>query len=128
MIQRYIKDQLASLYPNMEWTVDYETSDGDYGVVYYDGGDQPDRSDRQSRYLNYQVVIKLSNFREAERIAFGIFEAINGQKDIQLEHFDRPIFVQYIYAETEPMRIGVYDDRMIYTINFNALVYPDCRI
>lgn len=125
MIQEYIKDKLEPKFNDLEWSVDYKTSDGNYGAVYYDGGDMPDRNDLKGRHVNYQVVIQHEDFERAERIAFGVFDTIHGIIGIRTYHYDTPLFVQYIYAETEPMRIGVINDRMLYTINFNALVYKD---
>lgn len=127
MIQRYIKNQLADVI-ELEWTVDYKTSNGNYGAVYYDGGDRPDLDDRRGRHMNYQVVVEHEDFKQAEQIAYEVYDLVHDTRAVQTSHFDRPIFVQYIFAENEPMRIGVHDDKMIYTINFNALIYPDCSI
>lgn len=125
MIQEYIMNQLVDEFPELEWTVNYKTSNGNYGAVYYDGGDKPELNDTQARHVNYQIVIEHKNFDEAERLAFGSFNKIHGIKAVHTYHLEQPIFVQYIFAETEPLRIGVENDKMIYTLNFNALIYPD---
>lgn len=125
MIQDYIKEKLQPKFDDIEWSVDYKTSNGNYGAVYYEGGDMPDRSDLNGRHTNYQVVVEHEDFARCEAIAFGVFDTIHNTVGIRTYHLDTPLFVQYIYAETEPMRIGVVDDKMIYTINFNALVYKD---
>lgn len=125
MIQEYIMKQLVDEFPELEWTVNYKTSNDNYGAVYYDGGDKPELNDTKARHVNYQIVIEHKDFDEAERLAFGSFNKIHGIKAVQTYHLEQPIFVQYIFAETEPLRIGVENDKMIYTLNFNALIYPD---
>jgi hypothetical protein len=126
MIQRFIRNQLVDEFDYLEWTIDYKSSNGNYGAVYYDGGDTPDRNDTNARHMNYQIVIEHNDFELAERTAYSVRDKIHGILNVQTKHFDRCIFVQYIYAESEPIRVGVIDDKMIYTLNFNALIYPDC--
>lgn len=127
MIQEFIMNKLSKQFDFLEWTVNYksETSETDYGVVYYDGGDTPQVNDTHARHLNYQVVIELYDFDRAESTAYGIFDSIHGITSVQTQHLGKDIFIQYIFAETEPIRLGVYNDRMVYTLNFNALIYPD---
>lgn len=127
MIQDYIYRQLKDDFKELEWTVDYKTSDGNYGAVYYDGGRTPQRNnDAKPRHMFYQIVIQHEDYETSERIAFDVWDKIHGITSVQTKHFDRDLFVQYIYAEGEPIRVGVVNDRMIYTLNFDALIYPDC--
>lgn len=126
VIQDFIKDQLVDDFDYLEWTVNYKTAETNYGVVYYDGGDMPERNDTNARHLNYQIVIEHKDFDLAEETAYNVYEKIHGITAQQTTHFNRCLFIQYIFAETEPIRLGVYDDSMVYTLNFNALIYPDC--
>ncbi|WP_416349708.1 hypothetical protein [Mammaliicoccus lentus] len=136
MIQRAIKNILDDKLPDLEWTVDYRTKPSETGVVYYDGGYPPDRSDMKSHLMNYQVEIRSESFDKATNRAFDSYKAIHGitnkvmkvpvYEDGELLRTDKH-FVQYIYAESPPIRVGVSNDNMIYTINFLALILPYCE-
>lgn len=136
MIQRAIKKILQDRIPDLEWTVDYRTAQSDFGVVYYEGGYPPDRSDMKSHLMNYQVEIRSQSFDKAANKAFDTYKAIHGienrvmevpvYEDGRLIRTDKH-FIQYIYAESSPIRVGVENDNMIYTINFLALILPYCE-
>ncbi|MEX6015163.1 hypothetical protein [Mammaliicoccus sciuri] len=136
MIQRAIKKILQDRIPDLEWTVDYRTAQSDFGVVYYEGGYPPDRSDMKSHLMNYQVEIRSQSFDKAANKAFDTYKAIHGIENRVLEvpvYDDGRLirtdkhFIQYIYAESPPIRVGVESDNMIYTINFLALILPYCE-
>lgn len=136
MIQRTIKKILQDRIPDLEWTVDYRTAQSDFGVVYYEGGYPPDRSDMKSHLMNYQIEIRSQSFDKAANRAFDTYKAIHGienrvmevpiLEDGRLIRTDKH-FIQYIYAESPPIRVGVESDNMIYTINFLALILPYCE-
>ncbi|MBM6628561.1 hypothetical protein JTF04_02615 [Mammaliicoccus vitulinus] len=136
MIQRAIKNILQGKLPDLEWTVDYHTAQSEFGVVYYEGGYPPDRSDMKSHLMNYQVEIRSESFDKAANHAWDSYNTIHG---ITSQVMEVPIlengnlirtdkhYVQYIYAESPPIRVGVINDNMIYTINFLALILPYCE-
>lgn len=136
MIQRAIKKILQDRIPDLEWTVDYRTAQSDFGVVYYEGGYPPDRSDMKSHLMNYQIEIRSQSFDKSANRAFDTYKAIHGienrlmevpiLEDGRLIRTDKH-FIQYIYAESPPIRVGVESDNMIYTINFLALILPYCE-
>lgn len=136
MIQRAIKKILQDRIPDLEWTVDYRTAQSEFGVVYYEGGYPPDRSDMKSHLMNYQIEIRSQSFDKAANRAFDTYKAIHGienkvmevpvYEDGRLIRTDKH-FIQYIYAESPPIRVGVESDNMIYTINFLALILPYCE-
>ncbi len=136
MIQCAIKKILKDRIPDLEWTVDYRTAQSEFGVVYYEGGYPPDRSDMKSHLMNYQVEIRSRSFDKAANRAFDTYKAIHGienrvmevpiLEDGRLIRTDKH-FIQYIYAESPPIRVGVESDNMIYTINFLALILPYCE-
>ncbi len=136
MIQRAIKKILQDRIPDLEWTVDYRTAQSEFGVVYYEGGYPPDRSDMKSHLMNYQVEIRSRSFDKTANRAFDTYKAIHGienkvmevpvYEDGRLIRTDKH-FIQYIYAESPPIRVGVENDIMIYTINFLALILPYCE-
>lgn len=125
MIQEFIRNQLKDEFDYLEWTVNYKTADTNYGVVYYDGGEMPQRNDTGARHMNYQIVIELDDYDLAEETAFSIYDKIHGIIAEETRHLNKHIFIQYIFAESEPIRLGVYEDSMIYSLNFNALIYVD---
>lgn len=136
MIQRAIKKILQNKIPDLEWTVDYRTAQSEFGVVYYDGGYPPDKSDLKSHKMNYQVEIRSRSFDKAANRAFDTYKAIHGIEnevmEVSIFEDGRLIrkdkhFIQYIYAESPPIRVGVENDNMIYTINFLALILPCCE-
>lgn len=136
MIQRAIKKILQDRIPDLEWTVDYRTAQSEFGVVYYEGGYPPDRSDMKSHLMNYQIEIRSQSFDKAANRAFDTYKAIHGienrvlevpvYEDGRLIRIDKH-FIQYIYAESPPIRVGVESDNMIYAINFLALILPYCE-
>ncbi|WP_204243478.1 hypothetical protein [Mammaliicoccus sciuri] len=136
MIQRAIKKILLDRIPDLEWTVDYRTAQSEFGVVYYEGGYPPDRSDMKSHLMNYQIEIRSQSFDKAANRAFDTYKAIHGienrvlevpvYEDGRLIRIDKH-FIQYIYAESPPIRVGVESDNMIYAINFLALILPYCE-
>lgn len=136
MIQRAIKKILQDRIHDLEWTVDYRTAQSEFGVVYYEGGYPPDRSDMKSHLMNYQIEIRSQSFDKAANRAFDTYKAIHGienrvmevpiYEDGRLIRTDKH-FIQYIYAESPPIRVGVESDNMIYTINFLALILPYCE-
>ncbi|MEX5936091.1 hypothetical protein [Mammaliicoccus sciuri] len=136
MIQRAIKKILMDKVTDLEWTVDYHTAQSEFGVVYYDGGYPPDRNDMKSHLMNYQVEIRSKDFDKTVNRAFDSYNAIHGitnqimkvpiYEDGSLIRTDKH-FTQYIYAESPPIRVGVINDNMIYTINFLALILPYCK-
>lgn len=136
MIQRAIKNILQDKLPDLEWTVDYHTAQSEFGVVYYEGGYPPDRSDMKSHLMNYQVEIRSESFDKAANRAWDSYNAIHGiinqVMEVQILENGNLIrtdkhYVQYIYAESPPIRVGVINDNMIYTINFLALILPYCE-
>lgn len=136
MIQRAIKQILQDRIPDLEWTVDHRTAQSEFGVVYYEGGYPPDRSDMKSHLMNYQIEIRSQSFDKTANRAFDTYKAIHGienrvmevpiLEDGRLIRTDKH-FIQYIYAESPPIRVGVESDNMIYTINFLALILPYCE-
>lgn len=135
MIQRTIKNILQDNIPDLEWTVDYRTSPTEFGVVYYDGGYPPKRNDLKAQRMNYQVEIRSKDFDKAFNRAFQCYNLLDDIVDLlaeipvyedgELLHTERH-YVLYIQAEVPPIRVGVVEDSMVYTINFVALIFPYC--
>ncbi|MGW7932853.1 phage tail terminator protein [Staphylococcus xylosus] len=129
MIQRYLKELLENEIHELIWTVDYRTQNDNLGVVYYSGGEPKKTNDIRDERLTYQVEIRSSNYDVATFKAQQVYDFIHGINDINLTvntYKEQKIYIQYIKAITPPLRIGVRDNRMIYTINFEALILPQC--
>ncbi|MGW7932854.1 hypothetical protein BU107_07030 [Staphylococcus xylosus] len=129
MIQRYLKELLENEIHELIWTVDYRTQNDNLGVVYYSGGEPKKTNDVGDERLTYQIEIRSSNFDLATYKAQQVYDFIHGINDINLTvntYKEQKIYIQYIKAITPPLRIGVRDNRMIYTVNFKALILPQC--
>ncbi|MGW7932326.1 hypothetical protein ACWEWU_11765 [Staphylococcus xylosus] len=130
MIQRYLKELLSHEIPELTWTVDYRTHNDNFGVVYYSGGKPKNRNDIGDERLNYQVEIRSSNFDLATFKAQQVYDYIDGMGDINITietYKKQHIYIQYIQAITPPIRVGVINETMTYTINFEAFILPQCE-
>lgn len=135
MIEVALKNILKEEVKGLAWSANYKTLEDDYGVVYYEGGDPLNNSsDLHEEHLIYQVEICSSNFDKSKAKAQQVYEKLNKLNNkvmsfIYEEDSDRievHHYLHFLRAETPPLRIGVINDKMIYTINFVALVTPYC--
>lgn len=129
MIQRYIRSELQSILPALEWTVDFYTGEDNTGTVYYEGGSPPDLNDPNWRYPTYMVYIRSSDWRFAEQVAYAVYDTLHKRQDlqVQIEQYDgesvvgfKTYHVLFIQAMSEPLRIGVDNDIMNYSVNFQV--------
>ena len=136
MIEKAIKNLLNEQVKGLLWSANYKTQNDNYGVVYYEGGDPINVNDEtKAERLNYQVEINSSDFDKAKFKAHQVYTLLHGLSnqvytaayndngdEIEVKHK-----LHFMAAETPPLRIGVIDDKMIYTINFVANVTPFCK-
>lgn len=136
MIEKAIKDLLNDEVKGLIWSANYKTQNDNYGVVYYEGGDPINANNEANpENLIYQIEISSSDFDKTKFKAHQVYTLLHGLRnkiytfnyndegnDIEVTHA-----LHYMAAESPPLRIGVIDDRMIYTINFVANVTPFCK-
>lgn len=131
MIEVEIKNSLETRVDGLTWSANYRTAQDDYGVVYYEGGDSINQNDESgTERLLFQVEICSSNFDKSKYKAHEVYKLLHRRGNIKFESSYEDItvrsYLHSIMAETPPIRVGVIDDKMIYTINFVAIVTPYC--
>lgn len=131
MIQSWIKDQLKAALPSMDWTVDYESQDDHAATVFYEGGGDPSTYDIDYRYPRYMVWISSVDFEEAEYVADEVFDLLHQIRNVPLTiHFyqngkvvkTKAVILKKLIASTSPLRIGVEEEKMLYSVNFDATI------
>lgn len=131
MIQSWIRDQLSDALPSMDWTVDYESQSDHAATVFYEGGGDPSTYDIAYRYPRYMVWISSVDFEEAEYIAQAVFDLLHTVRNVPLTiHFyqkgevvkTKNVILKKLIAATSPNRIGVEEDKMLYSVNFDATI------
>ena len=131
MIEVEIKNSLEDRVDGLTWSANYRTAQDDYGVVYYEGGDSINQNDESgTERLLFQVEVCSSNFDKSKYKAHEVYKLLHRSGNIKFESSYENItvrsYLHSILAETPPIRVGVIDDKMIYTINFVAIVTPYC--
>lgn len=122
MIQKWIKDELNKVLPELEWTMDFKTGQDHTGVVYYDSPGRPSKDDFMILSPSYEVEIVSSDLEQVETIAWKVYEAMNKRRT---EHavispgieFDI-IFIQAI----PPLPVGMDGKKMTYMINLEGTI------
>ncbi|MFD2924169.1 phage tail terminator protein [Halobacillus naozhouensis] len=130
MIQKYLKDELKLLIPDLTWTIDFRSAPDHTGTVYSEGGGAPGQYDVGMRYPTYMVYIRSSNWGYAKTVAEKVYKALHKKKDFTatVEQHDRQgnvtgstsYHVFFVSAVSDPIPIGVQDDIMDYSINFDV--------
>lgn len=129
MIQSWIRDRLQPDFPFVEWTVDYESTAPASVTVFYEGGGEPGETELKYLYPRYMIWISSVDFEEAEYLAQAIFEKLHEVRNHPVTvHFFRngevvktkEYNLKKIVAATLPTRIGVEDNKMQYSVNFDA--------
>lgn len=136
MIEKFLKDFGQENVKDMLWGMNYRTVNDNYAIVYDDGGRANNHNNETSLIrLNYQVEIGSRNWDKARAKAYEIYHLFNQlfNVDVQTSYKDgnttytEEYYLQSLLAETPPIRVGVIDDTMIYTINLNAQIYTVCE-
>lgn len=129
MIQEFLMNKLKPLLPDLEWTVDYKTADDNTGTVYYEGGGQPDQYDVPTRYPRYMVYLSSSDWDYAQYAAQVVFDSLHKfQNQIVTVNFykngnvvaSKSYRVFLITAASDPLPLGVENDVMDYSVNFDV--------
>lgn len=132
MIQLWIRNQLEPLLPKFNWTVDFEATGDLKATVYYEGGADVTGADLYYRHPRYMVWIESTDWGLAEFAAYAVFRHLSGIQGVFVpveysndagEILDtKTVYLKNIEPSGEPNRMGVEDGRMIYSINFDALI------
>lgn len=134
MIQEPLMNLLNNEIEGLTWYMNYHPAVDNTATIYYDGGSKPDIYEAKIRYPQYQIYIRSSDFNRALNAAQRTYDLLQGLGHIDL---DVPIYagdqseepftfekyhVYLIEALSEPIRVGVNNDIMEYSINVQATV------
>lgn len=131
MIQDHIRDILADNVSDFNWTVNYYTERDNTATVYEESGKPPDLYDTEYRYPSYMVYVRSSNWEKSRYIAEKVYEQLHkktiGKVTVEYEIDDhttesKTFEVLFLWAVTDPIRIGVRDGVMEYSINFDSIL------
>lgn len=129
MIQEYLMNELKTVVPHLTWSVDYYYAKDNTGTVYVSSGKQPDLYDMEYRYPSYQIWTRSSDWDYAKYAAEAAFNAfhkksnlivsVDYEKDREVVETKRYL-VLLILAASDPLRIGVNNKVMEYSVNFDV--------
>lgn len=129
MIQKSLMNMLREEIPGLVWSADFYALEDDTGTVYSTGGPAPDEYETGVRYPTYQVYIRSSDWGYAKAAAnmafnklhrkgrFRVTEAF--EKDGQVI-YEKDYYIYLITAMSDPIRIGVENNIMDYSVNFDV--------
>lgn len=131
MIQEYLMNHLKQEIPDLTWSMDHRWADDHTGTVYSEAGRQHDPDNETTmRYPSYMVYIRSSSWAYAETVAHKVWRSLNGKRDfdVTVNQYGKnenvvgslTYHVFYVSAVGEPNRIGINDDVMEYSVNFDT--------
>lgn len=132
MIQKYIKDLLATNLPGLEWTIETYTGADNTGTVLTDTPSSADVDDeREFLFPGYQVYLRSSDFEKVEYYSYKVQEILNKRRDeIATRDYkdgsgntlgSRSYRIIFIECST-PIRVGLEGKHLDYSINFKAIL------
>lgn len=123
MIEEYLMNKAKEAMPEFEWTVNYETGSEQTATVYYEGGGNGDKNNETSfRYPEYMLYFQSSKenwstSRIAAYKAYRLFHLKSFEDIVEVPELELKVRVYLIEATGEPLRVGVTDDIMEYSLN-----------
>jgi len=121
MIQGFLKDYLKERIPGIAWSQDYRTQSDDIATVYSSGGFPQGRYEGQVRRPTYQIYISSSDWDKAMDVAYAVYNQLHNKTNFEAITEDGSrFFVYLITAASEPLRIGVENNVMDYSVNFDV--------
>lgn len=120
MIQSFLKNELQTVLPQLEWTIDFYTGEDNTGTVYSEGGEPPDTYDVGFRYPQYMILIRSSDWTLAEQAAQIVLKTLHKKENLPISIGTSNYMVYFITAMGEPIRLGVKNNIMEWTVNFQV--------
>lgn len=130
MIESKLVEILREEIPDLSWSESFRTEDDNTGTVYDEGGPRPSLYEERMLYPQYMIYIRSSNFGKAKNAAHEVFNTLHQMANVIMEV---PIYddndaivgtelfqVFLIEALSTPLRIGVKDNVMEYSVNIQA--------
>lgn len=129
MIEKPLKDYLKSNLGGLIWSVNNYSALDNTGTVFSEGGMQPSKYEDVTQYPQYQIYIRHSNYDKAKGIAnqvhdllheksnfvVGVNETIHDGTTKEIKYM-----VYFIKAFSPPIRVGITDNVMEYSINIQC--------
>lgn len=130
MIESKLVEILRDKIPELSWSESFRTEDDNTGTVYDEGGPRPSLYDERMLYPQYMIYIRSSNFGMAKNSAQIVFDTLHKMENVVMEvpkYDNSDNIIGYdmyqvflIEALSTPLRIGVQDDVMEYSVNIQA--------
>lgn len=121
MIQGNLKDILKASLPSLSWSEDYYTAEDNTGTVYSTGGFPQGRYEGQVRRPTYQVYIRSSDWDLSKEAAYEVYNLLHMKSNFEaITDEGSRFFVYLITGASEPLRIGVENNIMDYSVNFDV--------
>lgn len=122
MIQKWIKEQLASVIPELEWTVDYKTAQDHTGTVYMESPGDPSNDDFEMMYPTYSIELESSDRKNIEEYAWKVYDTMNKKnREIAQNNAGQSFEIIFIHA-IPPLPLGIENKKMTYTVNLQTTV------
>lgn len=122
MIQSYLKDEAQKILPELEWSIEFYTGEDNTGTVYSEAGDPPDTYEVRYRYPQYMFLVRSSNWGSASKCIQVLMNHFHNQQNLYVEMDPVPYRIFSIEALGEPLRLGVKDNVMEWTLNVQVLL------
>jgi Bacteriophage minor capsid protein len=121
MIHYWMADLLEAEIPELTWTVNNFTDDQDKGIVYQEGGGQPDIYERETSYPEYMIYIRSKDHDKAFRCAMKAKRTLHRRGGFVANTDYGDYHVSFIQALGEPIRIGLTENKIMeYSVNVRA--------
>lgn len=123
MIHYWLADLLEAEVPELQWTVNNFSDDKDKGIVYQEGGGQPDIYERETMYPEYMIFIRSKDREKAYKCAMKVKRSLHRRSNITANTEFGNFHIQFIQVLSEPIRIGLTDNNIMeYSVNIRATV------
>lgn len=135
MIEKYLKEYGSEHIKDMFWSVNYTALKDNYIVVYDDGGGNINFNNENPAYKHYyQIEVASSDWDKAKKKVYELYKLFYGfsNQNIEVAFKDdnsttyEEYFLNSIYPQTPPIRVGVVDNLMIYTLNLESSINTVC--
>ena len=129
MIEKPLKTFLSSQIPTCIWSVNNFTAPDNTATVYSEGGMQPSKYEDVMQYPQYQIYIRNRDYDKAKGIAQKVHDLLYEKSNFvvgvtETNHdgttYEVEYTVYFIHALSPPIRIGINDDVMEYSVNIQC--------
>lgn len=128
MIEEYLMNQAKVIAPQLKWTVNNVVAPEATGTVYDEGGPPENiNSDMSILYPNYMFWIRSpkgsKKWDTAKTVVYQLYERFHKKTTddlISVPELDKNYRVIFTQAMGSPIRIGIEDDVLTYSLNIQV--------